>query len=242
MNGEAFFNNLNAVNAYFPMVASLSPKVFYSLPPKALRPKQSDDWNPRNSNVRFTSSSQHARPEEYDGGVDTHGVSSEAEDNIEVDTPQAPSSPQGPKNRTVSIQRPVGAPSISTPTRFDIHGSQFSHMPNQAGQRENGQGVAQLQVRYSPKKALIYTNMDIKAIIITQRKQVDNVRERVQALVREVQMNIQFRKPPVNLGSSHREPPENAREHNCLRADFGMENPVLQSSRRPVQSVDVENL
>jgi hypothetical protein len=159
MNGEACFYNLNGEKAYFPMVASLSPKAFYSLPPKALRPKQSDEGNSRNSNVRFTTSSHHARPEEYDSGVDTHGVSSEAEDNIEVDTPQAPSSPQGPKNRTVSIQPPAGAPSIRTPTRFGMHGSQFSHMPNQASQRENGQAVARLQDILQRKHLYILTRI-----------------------------------------------------------------------------------
>jgi hypothetical protein len=241
MNREACFYNLDGENAYFPMVASLSPKAFYSLPPKALRPKQSGDGNPKNSNVRFTSSSHQARPEEYDSGVDTHGVSSEAEDSIEVDTPQAPSSPQGPKNRTVSIQPPADAPYMGTPTRFGIHGSQFSHMPNQASQRQNGQDAAQLRVRYSPIGALIYANTDIKHIIRAQSKQVSVVRQRVRALFRGVQMNIQSRNSLVNLGSSHREPPENARECNGPRADFGMEDPHTQSSQRPEQRVDVEN-
>jgi hypothetical protein len=153
MKGEACFYKLDAAT-YFPMVASLSPQAFYSLPPKPLRPKQSDGGVPRNSRAKFAFRSHQAPPEEHDSAVETHGGSSEAEENIEVDTPQAPSSPQGPKNSIVPIQAPAGVPSIGTAARFGMPCSQFSHMPNQASQRENGQEVARLQVRYSPRKRI----------------------------------------------------------------------------------------
>jgi hypothetical protein len=154
-NGEAYFCKLDAKKAYFPMVASLSPKAFYSLPPDAVRPKESQS-DSSCSYSRPTSPLREACPEPVEGDIsgDTHDASSNSEDEMDVDTPQTAPSPQGPKNRTVPIQPLAGAPSIGTTARFDMHGNQFSHVPNQASQRENGQEVAQLKVRYSPKRVL----------------------------------------------------------------------------------------
>jgi len=238
MKGEARFYNLDVEEAYFPMVVSLSPKAFYSLPPDAVRPKQIES-DSGYSYSRFTSPSREVRPDpgKCDSSVDTHSASSDTEDDRDVETPQTPPSPQGPGGKTIPIRPLASAPSIGTPTRFSMHSNKVSHMPHQASQRENGQEVARLQVRYSPKEALMCANTVVKAVIKTRSEQVNIVRKRVRALFRKVQTNIQLRNLPVNLGANHHKPLGNARRANSPRADFGIEDPQPQSSER----VTIEN-
>lgn len=154
MKGEALFFKLHAGEAYFPMVASLSPKAFYSLPPDAVRPKEGE-IDSRYSYSRHASPTFEApEPVESDISGDTHRASSTSEDEMDVDTPQTSPSPQGPKDRTVPTRPLTGDPSFSTTAAFDMHGNQSSYVPNQASQRENGEEVAKLKVRNSPKEPL----------------------------------------------------------------------------------------
>jgi hypothetical protein len=154
MKGEALFFKLHAGEAYFPMVASLSPKAFYSLPPDAVQPKEGEIDSRYSYSRRASPTFEAPEPVESDISGDTHRASSTSEDEMDVDTPQTSPSPQRPKDRTVPTQPLTSDPSFSTTAAFDMHGNQSSYVPNQASQRENGEEVAKLKVRNSPKEAL----------------------------------------------------------------------------------------
>ena len=154
MKGEALFFKLHAGETYFPMVASLSPKAFYSLPPDAVRPKEGEINSRYSYNTHASPTFEAPEPDESDISGDTHSAPSTSEDEMDVDTPQTSPSPQGPKDRTVPTQPFTNDPSFSTTAAFDMHGNQSSYTPNQASQRENREEVAKLKVRNSSKGAL----------------------------------------------------------------------------------------